>query len=590
MIKLSRITFEYNSDKTIINNFNYIFNDSGLYGIIAKSGYGKTTLLNLIGGILKPSKGKITYSADIATNRSISYIFQDDNLLENLTLMENIEVVLRINKKKIDIENIDSILLKLSILEYKNTKVKDISGGERKRLSIALALLNDSKVILADEPTSSLDIDNSINIMNIFKELSKDILIIFTCHNRDITNQFSDYILDLEKNENNQIDSNNLYELQSRKSNILNVKDLFYLHKKIFRGHRLQLVFSILILSINIAILAFGLNVRNFNYNSYIKSYCLSSNINSMVAISSNEETLEPIDASYLYPIDLKLEKSDDVFLNSFYLEDFSICYARIDKNLKSNEVILTDYQADYLENCNILHFYDYREIIGKTIYLNDIELIVSNVLITEYKIKDWKFEFVYSSILSLSEDVFNTFVENATPCGYIFENNRSLESFIDYALDKKMDLYYSKSIEIVELQESLKTINQVFMYISIILIIASILWIFYISYTKTVEMKRSTQILELYGFSHINELFLNFGDILLVYIISGIIGSICSYFLSHIFDLMFKDMKELSFVVDSFKTRGLIDTILIIFLLVCLGSIGGYLKSRFRKVETHLE
>jgi hypothetical protein len=127
-------------------------------------------------------------------------------------------------------------------------------------------------------------------------------------------------------------------------------------------------------------------------------------------------------------------------------------------------------------------------------------------------------------------------------------------------------------------------------MYISIILIIASILWIFYISYTKSVEMKRSTQILELYGFSHINELFLNFGDILLVYIISGIIGSICSYYLSHVFDLMFKDMKELSFVVDSFKARGLIDTLLIIFLLVCLGSIGGYLKSRFRKVETHLE
>ncbi len=590
MIKLSNISFEYNSDKTIINNFNYIFNDSGLYGIVAKSGYGKTTLLNLIGGILKPSKGKITYSADIANDRSISYIFQDDNLLENLTLMENIEVILRINKKKIDIGNIDSILLKLSILEYKNTKVKDISGGERKRLSIALALLNDSKVILADEPTSSLDLDNSINIMNIFKELSKDILIIFTCHNRDITNQFSDYILDLEKNENNEIDSKDLYELQYRKINILNVKDLFYLHKKIFRGHRLQLVFSILILSINIAILAFGLNVRNFNYNSYIKSYCLSSNINSMVAISSNEEKLEPIDASYIYPIDLKLEKSEDVFLNSFYLEDFSINYARIDKTLKSNEVILTDYQADYLENCNILHFYDYREIIGKTIYLNDIELTVSNVLITEYKINDWKFEFVYSSILSLSEDIFNTFVENATPCGYIFENNRSLESFIDYALDKKMDLYYSKSIEIVELQESLKTINQVFMYISIILIIASILWIFYISYTKSVEMKRSTQILELYGFSHTNELFLNFGDILLVYIISGIIGSIFSYFLSHIFDLMFKDMKDLSFVVDSFKTRGLIDTLLIIFLLVCLGSIGGYLKSRFRKVETHLE
>ena len=248
MIKLSNVSFSYDKKNNVLENVNYTFKDSGLYGILARSGFGKTTFLNLVGGIYPPSSGSITYSSNIKTiEDNFSYIFQDNNLLENLTLYENIEVFFRLINKEIDIDKVDSTLDYLGIKRYKDIKVKDISGGERQRVSIAIAILKDSKVIIADEPFSSLDKDNSIKIMEIFKELSKDRLIIFTTHNSDLAYEYSDHILDLEHGLDDVSFDVNLVE-RAKNKKVLGFSSLFFISKKLFNHNVLQLIFSILII------------------------------------------------------------------------------------------------------------------------------------------------------------------------------------------------------------------------------------------------------------------------------------------------------------------------------------------------------
>ena len=199
MIQLNQVSFSYEKNKQIFDNINYIFQDNGLYSIVAKSGFGKTTLLNIISSLLKPTKGKILFSNSlIAEQNSITSIFQDNNLLEKISVYENISTILGMRKITFDDNILDIELKKIGILDCKHKLVSNLSGGERQRVCILIAVMSGSKVILADEPFSSLDEQNSINIMSIFKELSKDRLIIIATHNLILAKEYSDYIIDLE--------------------------------------------------------------------------------------------------------------------------------------------------------------------------------------------------------------------------------------------------------------------------------------------------------------------------------------------------------------------------------------------------------
>lgn len=233
MINLSNVVFNYKK-KNVLNNFNYTFNDKGLYVLKGKSGSGKTTLLNLIAGLLKPLSGSITYSEEIKnTYSSTSLIFQENNLFDHLTVKENIKVLFNTNSKNIEDKDITIVLAKLNIQEYIDTKVENISGGERQRVSIAIAILLDKKVILADEPFSSLDYDNSLIVFELFKELSKDRLIIFSSHNLSILENYDITSLDLEKEDFSDETNSLLLSEPVIKKNKLNLKTFLYVYKKI---------------------------------------------------------------------------------------------------------------------------------------------------------------------------------------------------------------------------------------------------------------------------------------------------------------------------------------------------------------------
>lgn len=155
-------------EKIIFENFEITFKENEVNTIVGKSGCGKTTLLRIISGMENKNSGEIE-GADLG---SISYIFQEDRLIDWLTVEENIEFVLKNDYEKQEVKKIsDKYLEMVGIEEYRNFYPQKLSGGLRQRVNIARALSKPSKLIIMDEPFKSIDIINKMDIMSSFKNI-----------------------------------------------------------------------------------------------------------------------------------------------------------------------------------------------------------------------------------------------------------------------------------------------------------------------------------------------------------------------------------------------------------------------------------
>lgn len=177
--------------------------------ILGKSGSGKSTLLNLLGGLDQPTSGEIIvegrslkkYKAadyDDYRNQYIGFIFQEYNLLKDLNVRENIELALRISKDAGAEEKIERALQAVGLnADYKERKVDELLGGEKQRMAIARAVVKNSKLILADEPTGNLDSRTGAAIWEILKNLSKEQLVVVVSHDRESAQQYGDRIIEI---------------------------------------------------------------------------------------------------------------------------------------------------------------------------------------------------------------------------------------------------------------------------------------------------------------------------------------------------------------------------------------------------------
>ena len=172
-------------------------NKGEFLAIMGASGSGKTTLLNCISTIDKPDSGSIVFEdfdmiqakeSQLADYRAknISYIFQSYNLVETLTVYENVILPLQIQGKSIRKyqKKINDVLGKLAIQNLKNKFPNQLSGGQRQRVATARALIDDSKLLIADEPTGALDSANSENLMSLLQEINRmfEITILLVTH------------------------------------------------------------------------------------------------------------------------------------------------------------------------------------------------------------------------------------------------------------------------------------------------------------------------------------------------------------------------------------------------------------------------
>ncbi len=207
-INLKKSFQHLNGSITLFNNFNIKIKEGDLVALVGPSGSGKSSLLHLLALLEEPTNGKILVNKNQTKNltnnqkdelrrKNISIIFQDNNLLTDFTAIENVMMPLIIkgeNKKNI-LQKAQKILNDVKVLNRSNHFPNELSGGEQQRIAIARALIAETKLILADEPTGNLDFKTSKEIFSLFLKLKKlKKTIIFATHNRELANR-ADYKL-----------------------------------------------------------------------------------------------------------------------------------------------------------------------------------------------------------------------------------------------------------------------------------------------------------------------------------------------------------------------------------------------------------
>ena len=213
MVRLEHVNKYFNRRKKneihVINDTSAEMEDRGLIALLGPSGCGKTTLLNVIGGLDKVNGGKVYINGERITGRrsgkidkirnlNIGYIFQNYNLVDNMTVFDNVAIALKMvgvkDKKEID-EKVSYVLEQVGMYRYRNRYADMLSGGERQRVGIARAIVKNPAIVIADEPTGNLDSSNTIEIMNIIKKISEEKLVILVTHEEELAKFYASRII-----------------------------------------------------------------------------------------------------------------------------------------------------------------------------------------------------------------------------------------------------------------------------------------------------------------------------------------------------------------------------------------------------------
>ena len=204
LILLKKISKSFSNNKkiSVLKKINFSFSKGKIYSLMGPSGSGKSTLLNILSLIDKPSIGSLyidndeidfseTITNDNIRSKKIGIIYQQNNLLPDFTALENVylaNLALTDDKKKA-IEKAKKIINKLGLSSRIHHYPSQLSGGEMQRIAIARALINEPEILLADEPTGSLDRSTAKDVFKILHKLkNKNRLIIYATHNRFFAN------------------------------------------------------------------------------------------------------------------------------------------------------------------------------------------------------------------------------------------------------------------------------------------------------------------------------------------------------------------------------------------------------------------
>jgi putative ABC transport system permease protein len=214
MLELHHIIKDYYIDNKpfrALKDISVAFPDKGFVSVLGPSGCGKTTLLNIIGGLDHYTSGDLLIEGkstkdfkdsewDAYRNERVGFVFQSYNLIPHMNVLNNVEVSLMLNGvKKADREKAAYLALaKVGLADEGKKKPNQLSGGQMQRVALARALINNPKIVLADEPTGALDSVTSVQVMDLLKDVAKDRLVIMVTHNRDLADKYSDRIIEMK--------------------------------------------------------------------------------------------------------------------------------------------------------------------------------------------------------------------------------------------------------------------------------------------------------------------------------------------------------------------------------------------------------
>lgn len=232
MLELRNIIKNYPTATTTVHALRGVslsFRENEFVAILGPSGCGKTTMLNIIGGLDRYTSGDLVISGvstadfddehwDAYRNATIGFVFQSYNLIPHLTVLENVELALSLigEKKKVRRAKAIAALRRVNMDEEINKRPNQLSGGQMQRVAIARAIVNDPKIILADEPTGALDSELSVQVMDILKDISKTHLVIMVTHNAELAKTYCSRICSFKDGQ--LVDDTNPYYMSSQEN------------------------------------------------------------------------------------------------------------------------------------------------------------------------------------------------------------------------------------------------------------------------------------------------------------------------------------------------------------------------------------
>ncbi len=399
MLELKKITKFYQTGdfkQMALNGVSMKLQSGELVSILGPSGCGKTTLLNIIGGLDRYTDGDLIINGkstkdftgsdwDSYRNNSIGFVFQSYNLINHISVLDNVEMALTLSgvgskEKK---ERALDVLKKVGLEKHAHKKPNQLSGGQKQRVAIARALANDPDIILMDEPTGALDSTTSIQILNLVKEVAKDRLIIMVTHNPELAEAYSTRIIKLKDGEviddskpNVSDDNRNVYQPKKTSMSFLTALKLSFnnLRTKIVRSIITALAASIGIIGVALVLSisnGFGSEVNRLQKESLsgmpitISQYAINFDTSQYM---DNGNIFNP-EIGYIYPKELMSYKVNNItneyidYVNKLDLslyESISYTYNPSIYNLVNKKELVTKISAEDINFTSIPNNIDY--------------------------------------------------------------------------------------------------------------------------------------------------------------------------------------------------------------------------------------
>lgn len=562
MLELKNVCKKY--DRDVLKKINLKFGNKGLICLIGESGSGKTTLLNIIGGLEQPDSGKVllwgnnikNIDSSYYNNYLVSYINQNYNLIDKYSVLENILLPMELRRIRGPC-NVNKILKMLGIYSLKNKKVITLSGGEKQRVAIARCMLQNTRVILADEPTGALDSENAYGVMDLLKKLSQQKLVIVVTHNIELANTFADKVIKIKDGKINEelkllnkfkyskIKCNNKIKLSFIKLVRYAIKNL---NNKLLRNILTIIAFTIGLLSLGIVLsikTGFNKELDSLNKSSFFNYPLVISKNNYVDDFNNKVENKNGVNVKkgsfVTNEIDDKLinlvNSIDKKFVNGItYYRDIDYEFKNISYVNPSNNYFYI-VSGRMPENKNeVLILYDEEDSISDKLY-NYLDVANNGLINNIFKVNDK--ELIITGIVKSNNDYFkslsgilysNDLFDNEITDIYIYANNLNSKNKIKELL-KDYEIF-DNAEEVVNLTKKMVDgISLVLILFSVISLIVSMIMIFVISYISVMERNKDIGIYKSIGFRN--------KDIKNLFIVENLIIGMYSFYLTMIFILL---------------------------------------------------
>lgn len=395
MIEVFNVSKSFKIDEKrkldVLKNISFVLPDTGMYFILGKSGSGKSTLLNLLEGLEDLDSGYININKKRISRRSleekenifkedIGIMFQHYNLISSITVKENIDLVKSIKGCKNE-EKLEYYLNKFKLEKLINKKVDLLSGGEKQRVALVRALINNPPIIFADEPTGAIDKENSSIIMDELKLISKDKLVLIVTHDQSIVNKYADGKITLNDDKTFTLDNvySSIEEYKKDKKdnkNKLNTKktnNKFVFLSKIFKRNIFKNITRNILSTLALA----------FAFTFIFTTFSIKTSLNDF-----NKNLIYQFEGYNIFSVSEVKNSSINGSLLSISKKEKPQDYALIDF-MKENEINYEIYDnLNYFLSNNIVSFNDneYKNIVFSPLFnLESNEVIVNRKFVEEY-------------------------------------------------------------------------------------------------------------------------------------------------------------------------------------------------------------